>query len=68
MAGGEAVLERLTHPEVADFLIRGARFIKWDEVRGMTFYTDLISVSHAIFDSVDRFRFDLHFSIRMEAL
>ncbi|RMX53878.1 hypothetical protein pdam_00018631 [Pocillopora damicornis] len=31
MAGGEAVLERLTHPEVADFLIRGARFIKWDE-------------------------------------
>lgn len=33
MAGGEAVLERLTHPEVADFLIRGARFIKWDEVR-----------------------------------
>lgn len=32
MAGGEAILERLTHPEVADFLIRGARFIKWDEV------------------------------------
>ncbi|CAH3159585.1 unnamed protein product [Porites lobata] len=31
MAGGEAVLERLTHPEVADFLIRGARFIKWDD-------------------------------------
>ncbi|XP_058940060.2 1-phosphatidylinositol 4,5-bisphosphate phosphodiesterase beta-1-like isoform X2 [Pocillopora verrucosa] len=31
MAGGEAVLARLTHPEVADFLIRGARFIKWDE-------------------------------------
>ena len=32
MAGGEAILERLTHPEVADFLIRGARFIKWDDV------------------------------------
>ncbi|XP_078345046.1 1-phosphatidylinositol 4,5-bisphosphate phosphodiesterase beta-1-like isoform X1 [Oculina patagonica] len=31
MAGGEAILERLTHPEVADFLVRGARFIKWDE-------------------------------------
>ena len=37
MAGGEAILERLTHPEVADFLIRGARFIKWDEVRGNVF-------------------------------
>lgn len=37
MAGGEAILERLTHPEVADFLIRGARFIKWDEVRRNVF-------------------------------
>ena len=42
MAGGEAILERLTHPEVADFLVRGARFIKWDEVRSNVFY--LISV------------------------
>ncbi|XP_068688405.1 1-phosphatidylinositol 4,5-bisphosphate phosphodiesterase beta-1-like isoform X3 [Montipora foliosa] len=32
MASGEAVLERLAHPEVADFLIRGARFLKWDEL------------------------------------
>ena len=38
MAGGEAILERLTHPEVADFLIRGARFIKWDEVRSNVLY------------------------------
>jgi len=37
MAGGEAILERLTHPEVADFLTRGARFIKWDEVRRNVF-------------------------------
>ncbi|KAK2560363.1 1-phosphatidylinositol 4 [Acropora cervicornis] len=31
MASGEAVLERLEHPKVADFLIRGAKFIKWEE-------------------------------------
>ena len=37
MAGSEAILERLTHPEVADFLFRGARFIKWDEVRRNVF-------------------------------
>ena len=32
MAGGEVLLERLTPPVVEDFLIRGVRFIKWDEV------------------------------------
>lgn len=35
MASGEAVLERLEHPKVADFLIRGAKFIKWEEVSGI---------------------------------
>lgn len=39
MAGGEAVLERLTHPEVADFLIRGARFLKWDDVGRTAFHS-----------------------------
>lgn len=32
MAGGEVVLERLRPPEVAEFLVRGSKFIKWEDV------------------------------------
>jgi len=68
MAGGEAILERLTHPEVADFLIRGARFIKWDEVGRNVFYYILagrillVTLYKLYLSGV---RFDLHFSMRI---
>lgn len=67
MAGGEAILERLTHPEVADFLVRGARFIKWDEVGRKVFY--FISSLRVVFSHarlyVSTVRFDLQFSMRI---
>ena len=66
MAGGEAVLERLTHPEVADFLIRGARFIKWDEVRGSAFHSVYFYARVTLYKRINRF--DLYFSLRMKVL
>lgn len=32
MAGGEVYFEKLRPPEVADCLVRGSTFIKWDDV------------------------------------